>query len=706
MITSIIWSGSSEHTGFSAVIYGDNIPTNQRIKIISLHDTQSVTQRQTAEKAVDAKLRNAFRNIQSVANFDDRNHDNNEDDQDDNKYADMGNDRRRRLLMMDYKQDDVGDTKSIGLVPAFKIATGQSRPHHRGDRKAKLGYSQDDKSIGDHDNQQAYFIFDHRNRLLSDNDNDNNADICQLFHHLDNNAIENDDEAPYFLMGSTYTQSQVDSITCNGVKPEYITEKTFYHFSSRFAFNKVKMERIFELSCPAEVKSKRYKGSINVGNHVQYIDQKTVMKCNLFYYDHDNDESTPEQLDRHKSYVQVKDFVNDDNTFKLYDYLMSPPKEIGYLRSIDCNAPTMKIVKIIHDDEIYGRDDSNDANDYKILKLYVRLPSTPMEYMSEANIDGNVAHRRRRGSYQENGKPYHSQTDDQNDQDDNGEDHHNDNDNEKSVDAKPDEEKDRDDSNDNDHAPDAMDDDGDGDDNAPPSDDFTDAKVINFDNNLDYLDEDEVIEFDEVDILKGKMNDMMEDNFMLDAIGHSILLERVKRVKRVMIQHANARKYINRLHRKYKRNHYRIGKKLPVFGAKLMEEQFLGKIGSFFKKVGKGIAKVAKKVVKTVGGVVKGVVKTVGNLIKGKVDFKVTKDLVNLSFKKDWTFVKTLKLEKTFGSKQPNGFKVIIKGNGILELKFGFWFKFKAGVYFKFFWKIWGKDRSDIIFLCCYVIFV
>ena len=89
-------------------------------------------------------------------------------------------------------------------------------------------------------------------------------------------------------------------------------------------------------------------------------------------------------------------------------------------------------------------------------------------------------------------------------------------------------------------------------------------------------------------------------------------------------------------------------------------------------------------------------------MIKGKVDFKVTKNLVDLNFKKDFTFIKSVKLEKTFGSKKPTGFKVIIRGKGILELKFGFWFKFKAGVYFKFFWKIWGKNRSDIILVELY----
>eukprot|EP01084_Bolivina_argentea_P262600 444137_1 len=48
-ITSVVSSGSSEQAGFSAVIFGHNIPINQKIKLISLHDTKSATQRHQAE---------------------------------------------------------------------------------------------------------------------------------------------------------------------------------------------------------------------------------------------------------------------------------------------------------------------------------------------------------------------------------------------------------------------------------------------------------------------------------------------------------------------------------------------------------------------------------------------------------------------------------------------------------------------------------
>ena len=80
----------------------------------------------------------------------------------------------------------------------------QSRPQHTGARKEKLGYDSDDPSIGDHDNQQVYIIFDYKNKLLQ---LDDDKILCDLFHHLDHNQIENDDEASYFMMGSRISKS-------------------------------------------------------------------------------------------------------------------------------------------------------------------------------------------------------------------------------------------------------------------------------------------------------------------------------------------------------------------------------------------------------------------------------------------------------------------------------------------------------------------
>ena len=174
-ITKIIENGSSEHAGFSAVIYGHNIPSHQKIKIISLHDTKSATQRKKAEQAIDDALQNAFKKIKSA-------------------------------------QTTSASVKSIDLVPAFKIATDQSRPKTTSVRQRRLGYDPNDSKqtvMGQHDGQQIYFVFDHNNDLL---DETSDVDICELFRHLDANQIKNDDEAPYFLLGRPFKQRQIENV--------------------------------------------------------------------------------------------------------------------------------------------------------------------------------------------------------------------------------------------------------------------------------------------------------------------------------------------------------------------------------------------------------------------------------------------------------------------------------------------------------------
>eukprot|EP01084_Bolivina_argentea_P294639 507024_1 len=143
-ITSIIWSGSSEHSGFSVAIYGNTIPIDQHIKIISLYDTQSTIIRSKEEQLVSLKLSQTFSKI----------------------------------------KNSNSESKSINVLPAFKIATDQSVPKHLYNRKKELGYNLKDSTIGNHDGQKIYFIFDYKNKLLKKINKDL---LCNLFYHLDSN---------------------------------------------------------------------------------------------------------------------------------------------------------------------------------------------------------------------------------------------------------------------------------------------------------------------------------------------------------------------------------------------------------------------------------------------------------------------------------------------------------------------------------------
>merc|ERR1712176_368777 len=150
------------------------------------------------------------------------------------------------------------------------------------------------------------------------------VDICELFHHLNTNQIKNDDEAPYFLMGQSFSDQQIANIKCDARKPHFINKRDpFWKFSAHFALNTKKMERIYSLTCPSEINPREYKGKMSVSNHAQYIDLNTVIRCDLYYW---KKASAPRnkhgfiqtgdldtsRMDASKSYVTVKDFVSDD----------------------------------------------------------------------------------------------------------------------------------------------------------------------------------------------------------------------------------------------------------------------------------------------------------------------------------------------------------------------------------------------------------
>eukprot|EP01084_Bolivina_argentea_P294638 507022_1 len=60
-IASIVWSGSSEYSAFSVVLYGDLIPKDiDNINIISLTQTVNIHQRQEEETLIINKLENRY----------------------------------------------------------------------------------------------------------------------------------------------------------------------------------------------------------------------------------------------------------------------------------------------------------------------------------------------------------------------------------------------------------------------------------------------------------------------------------------------------------------------------------------------------------------------------------------------------------------------------------------------------------------------
>ena len=62
---------------------------------------------------------------------------------------------------------------------------------------------------------------------------------------------------------------------------------------------------------------------------------RCLITCNLEYIDHDGNAATPDELDPAKSYIKVKDYINDDNTFKINDFLLADPKTAEIIKPFD-----------------------------------------------------------------------------------------------------------------------------------------------------------------------------------------------------------------------------------------------------------------------------------------------------------------------------------------------------------------------------------
>ena len=365
-ITSIIWSGSSEYSGFSVLIYGNSIPSDiKNLNIVTLKETQNVHQRNKEEEIIVDILEKAFDKIENAAN-----------------------------IGIDYHQEMRDNVK---ILDAFKIATEQNGEQHQHRKKEIFGDKYSENNIGSHDDDKIYFIFDYYNKLITSISDEIeieniNHDICHLFSHFKNK----NEQSIHFIMGH---KIELIEILCNGenIDKSFMKQNTFFTLTETFLEDTKSMESIFDITCPAFIDSKEFNGQINLGNHNQWIDFDTIISCHLKYINHDNDISTPNQLDPKQSYLMVKDYVNDDNTFKINDYLIADPKTSKYLELIGCSTSVMKIIKIVpHDNDKMNKKhnkkqhENEELEAYKVMKIFVGLPQSPMEYISEAHVEGDI----------------------------------------------------------------------------------------------------------------------------------------------------------------------------------------------------------------------------------------------------------------------------------------------------------------------------
>eukprot|EP01084_Bolivina_argentea_P285605 489806_1 len=370
-IDGIIEDGSSEHSAFSVVLYGDDMPAKDiGLLSIELSDTFG-KHRSHKSSTIKDHLINVFSNITAPI-------------------------------------VSTSPKISVSLDAAFIEATKQSQPTRNYAKKTRFATEKYKKhKIGARDDNKVYFIFDNNDKLLKANGDEN---MCKLFEFIDGKdtysihfiytqKIQNikqkfnelcggkehllHEDLFFALNNDVFLADEYDeNFDAEDESPE---EDEFYDFNTNSGdsdFNRyiTNMDEIYPITCPSKMEHPQYGGHLHLSPHAQWIDPTTINKCSLSYNSHRDQRSGElvDVLDSTSSYIYVNNHYHDDNTFKVGDFLIAEPTVYDQLKHIGCFEPIYKIEGIKHIKKVTQHHD--------ILKLSITEPKSPMEYIWTSDL--------------------------------------------------------------------------------------------------------------------------------------------------------------------------------------------------------------------------------------------------------------------------------------------------------------------------------
>jgi len=347
IVLSVIEDGSSEDDGFSVVLYGDNIPNGLNAVVISFNETQPVHSRAREVELIKAEVTAAYDAVETC-----------------------------RL------SGTSDDCTSVSLMDAFELATSQPKPereHFKADALSGEGY------VIDQDDDATRFIFvDYPNELIPESGVASEGSLlCQLLEYETNH----EGETMGFLLGQTFDADSLE-VDCGADVdvPEDLLTRRMFDVSAvvEERGEEMLLEMVYSWTCPSWVVTET-DGTINLGNHDQWMDIDSIIECNLVNA-YEDDVTHAIEL-TNDSYVKVKDIEDSLNTFKVNDFLLEYPSIRDELEERGCWLPVLKILaKVELTDEVC------DEADCTILQLTVQVPESPNDYINEANVTTNSTH--------------------------------------------------------------------------------------------------------------------------------------------------------------------------------------------------------------------------------------------------------------------------------------------------------------------------
>mmetsp|Transcript_48740 Transcript_48740/g.43709 ORF Transcript_48740/g.43709 Transcript_48740/m.43709 type:complete len:750 (-) Transcript_48740:197-2446(-) len=337
-IEDIILHGSSEYSGFSVFLYG-NIPNDFDNWYIGLDSNWNSTLRINTIKNVNDALEEAIHKLDAAGSV----------------------------------------TTNENALDVFRLLV-ENVKNSKPERDHKRTSDTDIPGVGSYDDRNVFFIFDYDNKFIDAD----TTDICDIYKEYD--AVKQDSSL-HFMIGPNHNLD-FDSYKINCAADVNMTlledisaRYTFIPFEDAVGEESNYTEMVYGITCPIDVDASAELGlgaEMTLGNHVQFMDPYTIIKCNLI-----DDDNTPElALLSDDSYILVDDCDYDDNTFQLNDYLISTLSAYNQIKSKPgcCELEPVKIKRI----EEQPVDLSN--INCRRKKLFVNVPENPMEYIAGSQL--------------------------------------------------------------------------------------------------------------------------------------------------------------------------------------------------------------------------------------------------------------------------------------------------------------------------------
>eukprot|EP01083_Nonionella_stella_P306862 1076321_1 len=364
LINSVIQSGSSEESGFSVIVYGDNVPNFNGKKgnsvLCEIDETAAVYRRESQIERMNAILHTAFNQIISSV--------------DNETMSDVTINEALRLAQHEAKMDE---------------RLHQNR--QRGERRRSQSNAW--YAAGLNEDEDVFVVFDYHNEL------ETSSKIYPLYHQY----AANEDQSIHFVLGeelqiqqqarnhhhnihSIHAMPATQRITVSD--PAVLALMT--HF---FVFDELiddigddtvhsKWDQFLDLTCPANIQlDENRTQTMGLSNHIQLLEPETLVDCIFVYKDTDETD-----LIANQSFMIFYDYLDDGSTatFNEGDYIILEEEDLlNATKNAECiKFPILKLVELV--------DTESDAdNNRNILTFNVNEPQSFMDYITFANFDSD-----------------------------------------------------------------------------------------------------------------------------------------------------------------------------------------------------------------------------------------------------------------------------------------------------------------------------